>query len=556
MTCPVCCRPHKSLSTHLKRKCMRLNSEGARKAALESAKKTLVSIASKGTTISYEEIMSLGSLENVVPFLEDRGFIIPDKPTSNRNIRHKRTSTSVSAATSTLQAAASQVQPLHMEDDGDTLQTQEDLEVAHGNVKPEEKIEDMSAKTKNNYIEETAIHPERDHKVTPHGSPVMESVPKIHNRTPMTCPVCYRPHKVLSTHLKRKCMRLNSEGARKAALESAKKTLVSIASKGTTISYEEIMSLGSLENVVPFLEDRGFIIPDKPTSNRNIRHKRTSTFVSAATSTLQVAASQVQTLHREDDGDTLQTQDDLEVKHGNVENKEEIEDMSAETKDNYIEETDSHPERDHKVTPHGSPVMESVPKIRSILIHHSLSICNSLLDVTSARCSLLSLNSHNRTPMTCPVCYRPHKVLSTHLKRKCMRLNSEEARKATLESAKKTLVNIASKGTTISYEEIMSLGSLENVVPFLEDRGFIIPDKPTSNRNIRHKRTSTSVSAATSTLQVAASQVQPLCMEDDGDTLQTQDDLKVAHGNVENKEEIKDVSAETDDKRQQSRRRR
>ncbi|XP_056407569.1 uncharacterized protein LOC130301098 isoform X5 [Hyla sarda] len=467
MTCPVCCRPHKSLSTHLKRKCMRLNSEGARKAALESAKKTLVSIASKGTTISYEEIMSLGSLENVVPFLEDRGFIIPDKPTSNRNIRHKRTSTSVSAATSTLQAAASQVQPLHMEDDGDTLQTQEDLEVAHGNVKPEEKIEDMSAKTKNNYIEETAIHPERDHKVTPHGSPVMESVPKM-----------------------------------------------------------------------------------------NIRHKRTSTFVSAATSTLQVAASQVQTLHREDDGDTLQTQDDLEVKHGNVENKEEIEDMSAETKDNYIEETDSHPERDHKVTPHGSPVMESVPKIRSILIHHSLSICNSLLDVTSARCSLLSLNSHNRTPMTCPVCYRPHKVLSTHLKRKCMRLNSEEARKATLESAKKTLVNIASKGTTISYEEIMSLGSLENVVPFLEDRGFIIPDKPTSNRNIRHKRTSTSVSAATSTLQVAASQVQPLCMEDDGDTLQTQDDLKVAHGNVENKEEIKDVSAETDDKRQQSRRRR
>lgn len=65
-----------------------------------------------------------------------------------------------------------------------------------------------------------------------------------------------------------------------------------------------------------------------------------------------------------------------------------------------------------------------------------------------------------------------------------MKLNTEEARKAALESAKKTLVNIATKGTAISYDKIMSLGSLENVIPFLEDRGFTIIDKPTSNRYV------------------------------------------------------------------------
>ncbi|XP_056408790.1 uncharacterized protein LOC130348958 isoform X1 [Hyla sarda] len=164
MTCPVCCMPNKSLSTHLKRKCMKLDTEEARKAALESAKKILVNIASKGTTIFYDKIMSLESLENVVPFLEDRGFIIAGKPTSNRNIRHERTSTSLSAATSILQVAASQVQPFPMEDDEDTLQPQEDLEVPHGNVEPEENIEDVSAETEDQYIEERASISEEDHE--------------------------------------------------------------------------------------------------------------------------------------------------------------------------------------------------------------------------------------------------------------------------------------------------------------------------------------------------------------------------------------------------------
>lgn len=78
-----------------------------------------------------------------------------------RNIRHERLSTSVSAATSTLQVAASQVQPLHMEDNGDTFQPQE---VAHCNVEPEEEIEDVQAETEDQDIEERDNIPEEDHE--------------------------------------------------------------------------------------------------------------------------------------------------------------------------------------------------------------------------------------------------------------------------------------------------------------------------------------------------------------------------------------------------------
>ncbi|XP_071977061.1 uncharacterized protein [Engystomops pustulosus] len=111
----------------------------------------------------------------------------------------------------------------------------------------------------------------------------MESASRILNRTPLTCPVCCRPDKILSTHLKRKCMRLNTEQERKAALKLARKQLMSIAAKGTAIYYPDIMSLGSLENVVPFLEDRGFVIISKPTPSRQ---GTSSTSVPAATSTV------------------------------------------------------------------------------------------------------------------------------------------------------------------------------------------------------------------------------------------------------------------------------
>lgn len=53
-----------------------------------------------------------------------------------------------------------------------------------------------------------------------------------------------------------------------------------------------------------------------------------------------------------------------------------------------------------------------------------------------------------------------------------------------LAKAKKTLANLVSKGTFMDYQTIMSLGSLDNVVPFLEDRGFIIVNKPTEARYV------------------------------------------------------------------------
>ncbi|KAM4045431.1 uncharacterized protein ACNLHF_009264 [Anomaloglossus baeobatrachus] len=89
--------------------------------------------------------------------------------------------------------------------------------------------------------------------------------------------------------------------------------------------------------------------------------------------------------------------------------------------------------------------------------------------------------NHNRTPKTCPVCFRPFKLLSTHLKLKCMKLSSDDERKVSVGLAKKALVNIASMGTAIDYKEILSLGSLENVVPFLEERGFLIYNKPATS---------------------------------------------------------------------------
>ncbi|XP_040292680.1 uncharacterized protein LOC121004489 [Bufo bufo] len=483
MTCPVCYRPEKILSTHLKRKCMRLNTEKERKACLESAKKRLMTIASKGTAIDYEEIVSLGSLlEDVVPFLEDRGFLIINKPTTTRNVRHKRTSTSVSAATSSLpqHVAAFQADPFKGKDVKDTPGTfnpQQDMEVARVHVKPEKEMEDVPALVKMENQDKEENSPGEDHgegqnRREDEGENSEESVEnpyskaQSHNRTPMTCPFCYRPEKILSTHLKRKCMRLNTKEERKACLESAKKRLVTIASKGTAIDYEEIVSLGSLEDVVPFLEDRGFLIINKPTTTRNVRQKRTSSSVSAATSTLpqSVAASQAGPLKEKDVEDTFKPQQDLEVAQVHVEPEGEMEDGPALVNMENEEEENS-PGQGH---------MEGQNRREDERGNSEESVENPASQT----------QSHNRTPMTCPVCYRTHKILSTHLKRKCMRLNTEEARKAALESSKKTLVNIASKGTVISFDEIMSLGSLENVVPFLEDRGFIITDKPTSNRNV------------------------------------------------------------------------
>ncbi|KAM4048863.1 uncharacterized protein ACNLHF_015557 [Anomaloglossus baeobatrachus] len=154
--------------------------------------------------------------------------------------------------------------------------------------------------------------------------------------------------------------------------------------------------------------------------------------------------------------------------------------------------------------------------------------------------TLSVFNSCNRTPMTCPVCYVIHKYLSVHLRRKCMRLCSDEEIKASMASAKKTLTNIASKGTAIDYEKVMSLGSLENVVPFLEDRGFLIFNKPTVARNIQHERPSTSAAIAVPQYSAAA-QVQVIEKDIAGYSVEPEQEMEVTLVPVEPMSQTEDT---------------
>ncbi|KAM4048968.1 uncharacterized protein ACNLHF_026442 [Anomaloglossus baeobatrachus] len=151
-----------------------------------------------------------------------------------------------------------------------------------------------------------------------------------------------------------------------------------------------------------------------------------------------------------------------------------------------------------------------------------------------------SSNVCNRTPMTCPVCYVIHKYLSVHLRRKCMRLCSDEEIKASMASAKKTLTNIASKGTAIDYEKVMSLGSLENVVPFLEERGFLIFNKPTVARNIQHERPSTSAAIAVPQ-HSAAAQVQVIEKDIAGYPVEPEQEMEVTLVPVEPMSQTEDT---------------
>ncbi|XP_077128584.1 uncharacterized protein LOC143790632 isoform X2 [Ranitomeya variabilis] len=115
-------------------------------------------------------------------------------------------------------------------------------------------------------------------------------------------------------------------------------------------------------------------------------------------------------------------------------------------------------------------------------------------------------------PMTCPNCHRVTTILAKHLRRWCGRFDTDDQRKATLATARQNLMKIASKGGTIKYEDIMSLGSLENVVPFLENRGFLVLNKPTP-RTVRDVETQTPSTSA----EQAPTEESPTPMDDGQD---------------------------------------
>ncbi|XP_075181819.1 uncharacterized protein LOC142255105 [Anomaloglossus baeobatrachus] len=98
-----------------------------------------------------------------------------------------------------------------------------------------------------------------------------------HFRMPMTCPVCQETVAQLAQHLKRKCLKFGTDEERTAVLKEAKERLVTLASKGTVISYQDIPALGTRDTFAAFLEERGFFISDKPAVARIVEDERPST---------------------------------------------------------------------------------------------------------------------------------------------------------------------------------------------------------------------------------------------------------------------------------------
>ncbi|CAJ0941590.1 unnamed protein product, partial [Ranitomeya imitator] len=68
----------------------------------------------------------------------------------------------------------------------------------------------------------------------------------------------------MSTHLKRVCLRTESDSEVQNALATARDTLQCIAEKGTSIQFSELKPLKSLWETVSFVEGRGFLVVNKP----------------------------------------------------------------------------------------------------------------------------------------------------------------------------------------------------------------------------------------------------------------------------------------------------
>ncbi|XP_073437096.1 uncharacterized protein [Dendrobates tinctorius] len=104
---------------------------------------------------------------------------------------------------------------------------------------------------------------------------------------------------------------------------------------------------------------------------------------------------------------------------------------------------------------------------------------------------------YTRAYLTCLVCSKVSERLDRHLYRVCMTKNSAEERKAAIADARARVRNISSKGTSIDEDDIMSLETLANVIPFLEDRGFLIVRKPTAASTVQLEEQTAGASSTT-----------------------------------------------------------
>ncbi|XP_077136625.1 uncharacterized protein LOC143793494 isoform X2 [Ranitomeya variabilis] len=231
MTCPMCYKIDDNLGTHLRRKCKKNANEDEVKATLAQAKKNLVAVAAKGLAIEYNEVEELknGHCEKV-PNMRIEGLLTAEVTTKGQ----------------------------------DDAIVKEDCEHATAKGRNETK-EDMTESHEEQITRSSDILTQGKHKGLS-----MES--KVHNRTPMTCPICHKIDDILGTHLRRKCQKNASEDEVKATLAQAKKNLVAVAAKGLAIEYNEVEELvcnsGCLEKVIAFLNRRGFKIINQPFHTR------------------------------------------------------------------------------------------------------------------------------------------------------------------------------------------------------------------------------------------------------------------------------------------------
>lgn len=65
-----------------------------------------------------------------------------------------------------------------------------------------------------------------------------------------------------------------------------------------------------------------------------------------------------------------------------------------------------------------------------------------------------------------------------------MRKCGDEEIRETVSASKRSLMEIASHGTAISYQEIASLNSAQDTVRFLQDRGFTVYDQQQSEKYV------------------------------------------------------------------------
>ncbi|XP_073522749.1 uncharacterized protein [Phyllobates terribilis] len=91
-----------------------------------------------------------------------------------------------------------------------------------------------------------------------------------------TCPLCYKTVTQLPQHLTRQCLRYCTQQEKDALVKESKNSLIAIATKGRYIPYDKIPEITTKDDLISFMEDRGFILTEKPTMARIVEDEGAS----------------------------------------------------------------------------------------------------------------------------------------------------------------------------------------------------------------------------------------------------------------------------------------